>query len=191
MAGDWLSGAAIGSLLTAMVGGVPLEDYRRHRDRKSAAAILAAEIEAFLEMAVAFKTVSNIELLLPVFDAGKDVPFPKLYTAPPEFGPLFEKHIDRLGLLPPDVAGRVVRFYHCMIGARAAVKNMFSVDWDDQPHVPKMKASLVRSGIAMWRDAEALGPRLIADLQAIAGEPWYFGRAWRILQGVSERTIPR
>src|SRR5690348_9879797 len=135
-----LSGAIVGTVLTIVVGGVPLEHYRRHRDRQSTAAIIAAEIKSFVDMARAFGTVANIEKILPVLDTGKDVPLPKLHTVPPEFGPIFEKHIDKLGLLAPATAKRVVRFYHHLIGVRGVMKNLIDTDWGNNPETPRMKA---------------------------------------------------
>jgi hypothetical protein len=180
--GGLISGAVIGTVLTAVVGGVPLEHYRRHRDRQSTAAIIAAEIRSFVDMAAAHGTVSNFEKLLPILDANKDVPLPAFYTVPPEFGPIFERHIDKLGLLPPHVAGRVVRFYHHLLSIRSMIKNLVDTDWGNKPETPKIKAAMIRAGVRVWTTASDLATPLVRELEHIAAEPWCLGRGWNWVQ---------
>lgn len=178
--GTWISvllSALIGAI-AAILTGVPLEHYRRHRDRQGSAAVLAAEIAALLHVFSRNDASKKFEALLPILDSGKDVQLPTMYTVNPEFGPIFEKNIDKLGLLPVDVADRIVRFYSYLVGIRALIKNLIDSSWKDLDPaiIVKIKAAWIRSGIALWKDAETLAKPLVDDLRKIAAEPWGFGR---------------
>ncbi len=167
-----LGGAALGAVITAIVGGIPLENYRRHRDRNSTAVILAAEIDALLLITERDCIVEQFEAILRVLDAGKDIETPRMYVEVPQFGPIFETHIEKLGLLSPDLSGRLVRFYHLLIGVRASLHNFVETSWPAGAEGTKMKAANLRAGIAMWLDAEKLGKPLVADLRAAPSRWW-------------------
>jgi hypothetical protein len=169
----------LGVLLSALVGaatavlaGIPLEHYKRHRDRRGTAAVIAGEIAALLHVTERGNTIENFRTIQKALEAGKDVPIPEVYTVEPTYGPIFEKLIDKLGLLPVDVAERVVQFYGYLIGIRAVLKNLFSGAWDEMPDPKRTKAGQIAVGLALWADASAVARPLIDELRTIAAEPW-------------------
>jgi len=112
------------------------------------------------------------ENLAAILETGHDVPLGQFHTLDPAYGPIFEKNIEKLGLLSTDLAERTVLFYGYLIAVRASLRNLANGAWDNLPHTALRKASEIRSGIRVWRDAEAIATPLVFDLRKIANESW-------------------
>lgn len=178
------------SVLSLLVGffaaGIPVEAYRRHRDRQATAAILAAEIASIRTFIEKRDTIAQFSEILKIVDTGVDFTIPKAHYAEPEYGPILEKQIDKLGLLPPELAGRVVSFYGHLISVRALIKNLVIGALNVPSDTPAerleqaknaaatRKARSIRLGIEIWNEANANGDQLIADLLDVADENWLY-----------------
>jgi len=141
--------ALISAVIGAVVTGVPLEHYKRHRDRQGVAAVLASEISSLVHIIEVSSTISQFEFLLSVLDK-QNVPIPKFYAVDPTYGPIFEKNIEKLGLLPVAMADRVVRFYTYLLTVRAVIKNLAGGVWESVPDPAKAKAASIRAGLKTW-----------------------------------------
>lgn len=176
---------------TALVAGVPLEHYKRHRDRQGAAAVLVAEISAQIHISEETKSVETFRAFHAKLKSGVNITLPSgLYTAPPEYGPIFEKQIDKLGLLPPPVSARVVEFYGYLIGARTSIRNLVNGAFDGRPDETQMKAAFVQTGLSSWDRATKLADTLIPELHALADESWPLWRPFRNAWALCRR-LPR
>src|SRR5579862_6322751 len=164
----------------ALIAGVPLEHYKRHRDRQGAAAVLAAEIGAQIRVTEQNKTVETFTTFHTKLKAGNNISLPSgLHTAAPEFGIIFDKQIDKLGLLPPDVAARVVEFYVYLVGVRASLRNLLGGNFDDRADAAQMKAAFVETGLAAWDRAANIAATLMPELNSLARQPWLRWRPFK------------
>jgi hypothetical protein len=178
MAGDgvgpgWLLLTALIGAATAVLAGIPLESYKRHRDRRSTAAVLAGEMASLAHITERGELVKNLETMLRAFESGQNFVVPKVYVVPPEYGPIFEKQIDKLGLLPVDVSDRIVRSYTYLLAFRASMVNLASGVFDASPNSAQAKAALVRAVLALMTDMTTVGMPLIDELRVIANQPWW------------------
>src|SRR5690349_12349192 len=112
------------ALLGALIGGAAIggqlvsESYKRHRDRRSTAAAIAGEVSAITKRAAMGKTAEHYEHLLRMAERGEKLAFPKLHRDPVAFDPVYEKHLDKIGLLDPDVVMSAAAFYNYLQGLR-------------------------------------------------------------------------
>jgi hypothetical protein len=71
--------------------------------------------------------------------------------------------IAQLGLLKPDVAGDLMLFLNMHDGLRINLKAMTLGQFND--HTRQQKLKVLKSDLAVWRDAMALGRKLVVRLK--------------------------
>ena len=160
------------ALITVFFSGILLESYKRHRDRQGVAAVLGAEITSILHITERGCVIENFAALLPLLDEGTNVPFPQVYTMEPSYGPIFERNIEKIGLLSTDVSVQVVKFYGYIFGLRSALRNLVSGAWEEHPRAANIKAAQIRSGLMLWSEATTIATPLVTNLRAISSEAW-------------------
>lgn len=162
-----LGGAFLGAS-AAIGGGLALELYRRHCDRRGVASALAGEVAAILHIATVRDYGPLFEGYLKRLETGIDVRVPPLLAKPLDLDPIWERHIAQVGLLGGMLPAEVVRFYTCLQGIRLDLARLAAGEFDGDP--PR-KAALIREDLALWTQIPALAEPLIARLTAIANEP--------------------
>jgi hypothetical protein len=178
MADAWaaLLGALIGG--GAAIGGqLVSESYKRYRDRRGTAAAIAGEVSAITKRAAMGKTAEVFENLLRMAQRGEKVTFPNLHRDPMAFDPVYEKHLDKIGLLDPDVVMSAAAFYNYLQGLRVFQASIADGTIPAAPNVMKEM-------IDIWNAAAEEGNRLLSDLQVIAAEPYV-----RPLRLLKSRTL--
>lgn len=100
--------AASGALVVAFLNSIVAEIYRRHRDRKALAAAIAGELLSYepaqpLIRQALLRTIEQIE------HGARDAVLFRPFEKPKDF--VFEKAVERLGLLGPKLVEDVVYVY--------------------------------------------------------------------------------
>jgi hypothetical protein len=162
----------LGAIFGAILSGVGLESYKRHRDRQGTASAIAGEIFAILQMSAKRNYVSWFHGMLSTLDSGTDLKVPDILRRPIELDPVISKYLDRIGLLGEDLPERIVTFYHQIMGIRSDLARLADGKFDGVPNASQIKANLIREDLALWDETVALGNTLRDELRAIAIEPW-------------------
>ena len=164
MAGDWttVAAAAVGAI-AGMSGGTFVEMYKRRRDRISTACALAGAIYASVQEVRQFKVLEALTDMANNLDKEPDSPFTagKLFQgAPVKFNlTVFEKNIDRLGLISPELSERVILWFSSYAGFQHTLwNNLHRCDTN------KQASALVHNIGEMWVETEMQAGKLAADL---------------------------
>src|SRR5260221_3910021 len=104
--------AILGAIGGAILSGILLEAYKRHRDRQGAASAIAGEIFAILQMSARRNYVPWFQGILRQLDSGIDVAIPDILRRPIELDPVISSYMDRLGPLGSDLPERIITCYH-------------------------------------------------------------------------------
>jgi len=137
--------AIITATLTALGAfcvGLLLENYKRHRDKQALAASLAAEIETILQLLDELHFQDLLGDFRDTLNEIDQASAPRL-TVPADAmdfpTTVYEKTVDRLGLLSTTAATSVVRFYNSLTGFRVGLRMLFS----DGAYAVEQRLSLV------------------------------------------------
>src|SRR5260221_1981434 len=90
--------AILGAIGGAILSGILLEAYKRHRDRQGAASAIAGEIFAILQMSARRNYVPWLQPILPQLDSAIHVPLSDILRQPIQLDPVTSTYRDRLGL---------------------------------------------------------------------------------------------
>lgn len=164
----WVVSLAVA--VVAVAGGILNEWYKHHRSRLGVAAVIRAEIEAICQVTVAAGTVQRFEQIAAAIEANQAVTFPKVYTPEPSYGPIYEHHVERFGLLSSSDAERIVRFYNYLIGIRTITRNLTNGAYDGLPNSQSIVAAQIRVGLGFWHECEQIIPSLVLSLERVTKE---------------------
>ena len=157
-------------LVACFTFGGLAEHYRRHRDRRSVATMLAAEVRWMLETgATGEQSMVDMTANLPriaQFD------FSEMYTFDPTYAPVYEKSIDRIGLLPAEIAADIVSFFGLMTAVRIQVRNFISITPGMYPNVTAARQFHIDLGMRHWAQARDLAPQILTRLDKEARRAW-------------------
>jgi hypothetical protein len=171
-----------GALLGVYIGGrithrnqLALQKANDDRLRKSVAAALGAEIDAFLHLQERRPWEKNFRAAIPNLRNGvvwKSAGPGSLGFAPDEKPHdrfvVYQSQMASIGMLGP-VCADVAKFYSLAIGVRSTVINAERGVFDNL--TPDQKADLVDSELKVWDETKALGHALVRSLGIIAREP--------------------
>ncbi len=131
--------------------------------------VLAAEIQSLITVGkiAAVDIEANIETLSSVDFRGTDI-----YTVEPTYAPVYEKSIERMGLLTRQDADDVVNFYGHLLGVRAGIRNLFRSGFAGLPNAQAGQHASAKKTLELWEKAQDLGGPLIVRLNAVSSETW-------------------
>lgn len=158
--------ALLGVVIGAILGGlsnVGLEIYKRHRDKKTIASLLAGELSSLLDMTDKRNYKALYKDILVRLEEGGDVAMPDVLGDYPSLDPGLEKVLVKVGMLPGDLPERIARFYQQLGGVRLDMKRLGQQTCQGNPAV------ILREDLSLWEDTEQLGRQLVADLRKTAG----------------------
>jgi hypothetical protein len=158
-----------------IAGAIINERYKAHKSRAGVAAVFHAEIAALSGLTATADTVANFTHIAERFEAGEVFVFPKLYAHAPVYGPVFDKHIEHIGLLGVGDAEDVVLFYNYLMGVRSIILNLTSGVWEPSPQASAIMAQQIRMGLGFWHNCGEITGRLLPSLQATTKakfRPW-------------------
>jgi hypothetical protein len=177
--------ALLGVIIGALLSGVGLESYKRHRDRQGLASALAGEIFAILHMTSKRNHVVWFTAMAKQLEADQPVKIPDIVQRPLQLDPVIASLVDRLGLLGANLPERITTFYHYVNGVRLDIVNLVDGKFD---HDLKQKANLIREDLALWDETIKLGGDIRKDLHRIAEESWWPVGLWRrMIQSANAR----
>jgi hypothetical protein len=109
--------AAVGAT-AAIMSGLGVEAYKRHRDRKGIASAIAGEISGIIMMTAKRRHVERFQGALERLDRNEPVVIPGILGVEPKLDPVVEKNLDKLGALGGDLPERIAHFYQFLMGIR-------------------------------------------------------------------------
>jgi hypothetical protein len=153
-----------------IAGGTLLEMFKRRSDRRGAAYALAGAVRASVREVVQFKVVETMTEMAAKLKADPHAPFTagKMFQESPiKFNlAVFEKYIDRLGLLSPELSERTVLWFSGYAGFQHALwKTLHRCETNEAA------SKLIDLTVAAWAAANEEASQLAADLQRSAD--WY------------------
>ena len=159
--------ALCGSIATAIAifgGGLAVEAYKRHRDRKGMALALAGAIDALLRLIEARRMPVELEAALGELEAGRRVEFATLINDNAPFQAITLSYANQIGNLGRELPFRVARFLtHCQ-GLQHDIERLGR--GSDQP---RTQAALIRAMLPLWTETGRLGGELVIELKAAGG----------------------
>ena len=159
---DAATAGLIGVVIGAFSSSFLTEYYKRYRDRRALAFALRGEIRAHLS---AFPTLTKIFTNFADMAVRED-PVPLFPFEPPP-DPIYEKSVDKLGLLEGDFPERLAYFYARLNGLRRVLKLAGQNHYGDTG--PDLARAL-NSALSQLEEIEPTAQRLIDELGA-AAEP--------------------
>jgi hypothetical protein len=164
MASEWatVAAAAIGAF-AGIGGGVALEMYKRRRDRIGTATTLAAAIDASVREVEIAGLVAILEAFVKQCDLDPNGRFDGKTFQDAPVKPnmfVFEKYIEKLGLLDSDLSARVILWFSTYAGLQHILwRSLRNVERNDRA------AASVRTALKAWAVAAKDAPNLITDLR--------------------------
>jgi hypothetical protein len=150
----------VGSLATSLAPHL----FQRYRDKKAARAITRAYISGILHMEEFHDHAHWYEGLISVIELDENQAMKMLGVANADMNDFLRPTvIAQLGLLKPDVAGDLMLFLNMHDGLRINLKAMTLGQLND--HTRQQKLKVLKSDLAVWRDAMALGRKLVVRLK--------------------------
>ena len=171
MRGDWstVAAAAVGAL-AGVSGGTFLEMYRRRRDRRGTAYALAGAIRASASEVRQFKVVETLNGMKSDLEKNPDALFSgtKMFRdGPVKFNlTVFEKHIDRLGLISPELAERTILWFSSYAGFQHVLWTVLG-----KCDTSRQASAVIQKIDEHWKEVDGAAPMLAADLARSAR--WY------------------
>jgi len=159
----------LGVIIGALIGGLSnvfLEAYKRCRDKKAVASLLAGEISGILTMTEIRGYKSLYERLLDRLEQGEDIPTPDILGGQPSLDPGIQASLDKIGLLSQDFPERLALFYQQLSGIRLDIRRLAEGKYDGRLD---RKIALIREDLSLWNKTEKLGNALVVDLRKEAG----------------------
>jgi hypothetical protein len=162
-----LGGAFIGG--SAMLcSGIVVEAFRRHRDRRAIALVIAGEISALTNRSAPRPLIQ--QMAAPGQGESSSFPGEAEVLAPIAI----ERVIDRVGLLGGDLPFRIAAYLAHLRRCRAMSASQANKD----------------SALANWREAHSLGEALMTDLLALSEEPFAVGLLGRRARPSRRGIVP-
>jgi hypothetical protein len=154
--------------LIALAAGMLVERYRRQDDRRGIASAFAGEISGILKNAETRKLPAYFRALAPLLKSSTPPPPPWLFfDTTYEQAPVAKAYIDRVGMLGPRLAGRVVEFYHLYSAVILEVKILAAGVYNGDP---LKAAGHIERTLDLWNEVQPLMRPLIAELFSVSGE---------------------
>jgi len=173
--------AAVSGLVGVVIGAVSssflTEYYKRYRDRRALAFALRGEIRAHLSALPAHSTIFKKF----AEQARLDQPV-ALFPFDPPSDPIFEKGVDKIGLLEGDLPERLAYFYARLNGYRRVLQ-MTSRKHFGETGTPL--ATVFTNMIAQIEEVAPVGQRLVDEL-GVTAEPRFYAHA-RKARGLWQR----
>ena len=163
-----LLAAPVAGLLGALVGAsasIMLENHRRRRDGQMTAVAAAASIETVLWMTERRRHVPLFRAMLAKAKSGEVVQFSGVVDENQIMDPIADRLMDRLGLLHPELASRLVKFFTILHGIRVDILNLRR---DCADMSPGEVVRMLEEDLALWEEANDDGKQLITDLRSWA-----------------------
>jgi len=175
--------AFLSALFGAVLGAgsnVFLDLFRRINDGRALAAMLAAEISATLDMVKKRDYESVLNGLREEYKAGHDAPFLDVVGDTAMWESAFRAGEDKVGLLGPDRAALVTRYYFAIRGLKMDLKRLGD---DAKPLSLQQKINLIDGGLLIWRDTEETARKAVETLNEFANRSAckhiFDARPWR------------
>ena len=159
--------ALFGSIATAVAifgGGLAVEAYKRRHDRMGMALALAGAIDALLGLIEARDMTGELLGAVEVLEAGRRVEFGSLIRDNAPFQAITLSYANQIGGLRGDLPFRVARFLTYSQGLQHDLARL-----GQHEDAPQVQAMLIRRMNPLWRETQALGVGLVADLRVAAG----------------------
>lgn len=167
--------AAVGAA-GAIGAGIVSEWVKRSQAKAAVAGAFYGEITALSSITDDEDTVALWEQIADQFERGELKRFPPMYAPEPSFGPVFESHVQNIGLLSRADAEGVLRFYHTLYGIRFLLRNLTAGAWISLPNGPQIVAQQIRRGVERWRRCAADNVALLSSLRHLAERPFPWSR---------------
>ncbi len=164
----WIVSILIAGL--GILGAIINEHYKNHRTRVTVAGVFHAEISTLSAITMDLNVVESYRMLAERLEAGEQFVFPKSYAPEPQFGLVFEKHVDRIGYLGARSAEDIIKFYHLLFAIRVILRNLINGAWEDHPNSNLIKAAQIRTGLRFWEECLQLNVTLLPALRKTASE---------------------
>ena len=158
-ASDWSSSltilivaiiGAIGAIIASAFGGAFSSWFARHQERQAIAAAFAAEIQGFID-AINWR------------EARKGIQQGEMISIGEGFFPVFDAHIAKIGLLPVDLAAKIVVFYTHAGGVVQDLRTLWAALVEKKINIQntdEIKARLPKELDKLEGEAKALVPEL-------------------------------
>jgi hypothetical protein len=164
MPSEWatVAAAAIGAF-AGIGAGVILEMFKRRRDRIGTTSALIGAIRASVLEVEAADLVAVLQRMAAACDAAPQEKFNGSLFTPAPFKPnmmVFEKHIDKLGLIDPNLSERVILWFSTYSG-------MQHIIWQTLQKIERNEeaGAVIRKGLEAWATSAKEAPSLVTDLK--------------------------
>ncbi len=162
-------GTIIAAFLSALGGAalkLGLETWNRINDSRSTAAILAAEIAATLSIIKQRRYVEIVQGQIAQLNAGQDTVLMDFVQNPDTLDIAYKAAVSgfKLGLVGPELAGLVTKFFRQLYGLIGDVKRF----GDGAAMSPATKKLNLEEALRIWADAERDGEKGVEGLNAFA-----------------------
>jgi hypothetical protein len=167
----------LAAVITVVLSGIVLMSFKRHLDRQGVASAIGGEIYSILHMEEKRQTAHYFASLLPRLHAGEHLTYPDLTggaSDPQKLPPIFEKNIDKVGLLPENLPERVVTFHTYLRGIQVDTWNLVKGTFPE----PAAQANVIQADLALWGDAQQLGASIGVELRRLATTKWWPAAIW-------------
>lgn len=159
--GSGLIGAVVGAVIISW-GAFAVERRREKAEKMSLAAALQAEILAIKNVEKSHKYREEYARVLVRIEQGHKDPMPRYGFEYDTAKSVYYTNLNRIGLMPPEIAEMLVRLAYQMEVISADRRQMDNKVWDDMPG--KKRADFLRHHLetydVVWRDATEVADRL-------------------------------
>jgi hypothetical protein len=143
-----------------------LETWNRINESRSTAAILAAEIGATLSIIKQRRYVDIVQEQIAQLNAGRDAALMDFVQNPDTLDIAYKAAVSgfKLGLVGPELAGLVTKFFRQLYGLIGDVKRF----GDSTSMSTAIKKLYLEEALRIWADAERDGEKAVEGLNAFA-----------------------
>lgn len=144
---------------------IALESYKRRRDRRLTAFVLAGVIEGTLDRTQDYGFVKTATAQRERLEGDETVSMKGCLLFGPFHDPILEAHYDKLGLLGDPLSQETTAFFGYISALRNDLKRLFDGDLDDHP---QQMADVLRRGLDIWTREEPKARALVDRLRKSA-----------------------
>lgn len=161
-----LAGVLIGAIST-MVSNILLERMKLRRERRGAASAIGASIGATLELAEDRRYADSFRVIMEQAKAGHYLHVGNVapWRGRFLFDPVVDKYVEKFGILPDDLPGKVTRFYTILNALRSNVERI--VDGEFKDDLPRLVV-LIETDLRTWEEISEFGRQIVRELQLIS-----------------------
>ena len=151
-------------VIISVFGAWRIRHWERNQERKALAAAIFAEIRSSIDIADYRQYTQIGEAHIQMYRAGTDAPMPRIpdpdvkSTELIKAYPIFDSNAERIGILGPQTAADVTRYYTQALGISQSLLNWARGGWDNATLDQKIEA--IQAEIDLWESTRTLGLRL-------------------------------